>query len=241
MPSNRASRKIQEIKERINRHRSKLEVNGVIFSDPLENDPNLLGCSCNGCAFLLSNNKVAKITVDWDEVRLAQWIYLYQKSENIHPGLPFIDKVVFLEPGFFLIIREELDDIEFIDEFWYDEEIADNAYRLYSRFEEAQLRKEQPWKALFRNYKNDINELYEEVIEQAVHVGPDIVHPDDVNKVMQMQSITKWLLDHKILICDVISDNWGVREDGSVAIRDLGCNNAPILDVSFYLPFPPGI
>jgi hypothetical protein len=241
-PSTRTTRKIREIKDRIDRHRPRLSFEGVDIADPIEEDANLLGCSCNGCAFRLPSGRVAKITVDWDEIRLAQWIRFHQRIGDAHPGLPIIDKVVFLESGFFLIIRENLDDVEFKDEYWYDDEIADGAYTSYSEFESNYIgggRKS--WGSLFRRYGDEVNTLYTEVIDQARHVGPDIIHPDDIDKVEQMHSVTRWLLNHQILICDIISDNWGVRDDGTVVIRDLGCNTAPILDASLYLPYPPSV
>ena len=198
----------------------------------------VLGCSTQGCAYTAGFGRIAKITQDWDEIRLAQWTKLYQAEGGAFKGLPEIYLVKFLEPSLFLIIREDLSDLHFDNQDWFDDNIADKVYEYYRAFVTEHNEGITYTKAFLR-FKQNIKNLFNYVTQRAENADYDDVWADDIDKVYAIQECVEWLLDHNILICDVISDNWGLRADGTVVIRDLGCNTAPIMDASLFLPYPP--
>lgn len=197
-----------------------------------------LGCSTQGCAYLTDLGRAAKITTDWDEIRMGQWLYMAQKEGENHPSLPQVFLVRMLEPGLFLIVREALQDIEFDHPYWFDDVISEGVYHLFSGFS-AEIQDGTPFGEAFGGYTIAVNMLFENVLEKANNAEYDNVWADDIDKAEEIWKSVQWLLDRNILICDILSDNWGARQDGTIVIRDLGCNTAPILDASLFLPYRP--
>lgn len=223
--------KIIELREKVIQYDNRIRQLGVEIVEEL-------GCSTQGCAYLTSDGRAAKITTDWDEIRLGQWLYIAQKEGKNHPSLPKIYLVRMLEPGLFLIVREELSDVEFEHPYWFDDEIAEGAYHLFSGLI-AEVERGTSYGDAFEGYALAISMLFSSIIDKANNAEYEDVWADDIDKAEEIWKSVRWLLDHNILICDIISDNWGVRKDGTIVIRDLGCNNAPILDPSLYLPYRP--
>ena len=230
-PSNDLEIKIAALREKVIQYDNQIRQWGVVIVEEL-------GCSTQGCAYETLDGKAAKITTDWDEIRLGQWLYMAQRSGLQHSSFPEIFLVRMLEPGLFLIVREELKDLEFEHPYWFDDVLSEGIYHLYSGFS-AEVQDGTPYHDAFDGYALAVDMLFENVLEKANNAEYEDVWADDIDKAEEIWKSIQWLLSHNILICDIISDNWGVREDGTIVVRDLGCNTAPILDASLFLPYRP--
>jgi hypothetical protein len=225
------SSKIAALREKVIQYDNQIRRWGVVIVKEL-------GCSTRGCAYQTLDGRAAKITTDWDEIRLGQWLYVAQKSGLRHKSFPDIHLVRMLEPGLFLIVREELEDLEFDHPYWFDDVLSEGVYHLFSGFS-AEVQDGTSYQEAFGGYILAVNMLFENVLEKANNAEYEDVWADDIDKAEEIWKSIQWLLSHNILICDIISDNWGVREDGTIVVRDLGCNTAPILDASLFLPYRP--
>jgi len=230
IPSPR-KRKIDSLRENVLRYSDQIQAMGVEIVEEL-------GCSTQGCAYLTSDGQAAKITTDWDEIRFGQWLYMLQRSGETPKALPSISLVRMLKPGLFIIVREELGDLEFEHPFWFDDVISEGVYHLYQGFV-AEVLGGTPYLTAFDGYVLAVNMFFKDVIDKANDAFYEDVWADDIDKAEEIWKAIQYLLSKRILICDILSENWGVREDGTIVVRDLGCNTAPILDASLYLPYSP--
>lgn len=182
--------------------------------------PKKLGCGTWGCAYRVAPRKVLKITVSSSEAEAAQWIFNGVLSEPFWPRIDKIQKLALPEKfqieeyknfrDFWLIWREELDDVTCDKSNWFD-----NLRELDMEIEKGLKRF--GWNLMV---KDDF------IINTALALmEADPATPRDERLFEQLAEILdSCFRTHKIQIGDMGIDNVGTRkgDPDTLVIRDLG-------------------
>jgi hypothetical protein len=188
-----------------------LEVANMCLDLGLKID-SLLGCGDFGCAFLLENGNVLKLTVSPPEYEIAEYI---SKLKNVHPGIPKIYNLYEFEnchpyeDVVYAIERDEIQDIkwnnlesvkEALD--LLNEKIEDTTY--YQKISEERMAED----GMLTDFLLDI---FQEVK----------LHWEDEVKIEEVADLWEWAFKNKIKLHDSLVENLGVRGD-QIMIRDFG-------------------
>ena len=183
----------------LNRCKSELQVMGIELYE-------MLGCGDYGCAFLLSNGRVAKFTKSKKEADAA---YFILNHPNPHKSLPRVDNVLILEDchkyePLYIILRESLDDLSNVSPEWFSNVMDEFEYLLN-------------FKAMQESLTDD--DIYEKLTDIFdTHKGKE----SDEIQVEELADLFVWNIDNNVWLDDIIEPNWGQRTDGTIVIRDLG-------------------
>lgn len=166
----------------------------------------MIGCGSDGTVFMTTDNRVIKITMSQPE---SNFLRIF--SENEHKSLPIIYNIIRLCKYYTAIVREDLPDVyldavvndwlnQYIDPY-FDTIISDYRNRLDERL---------------------IDRVSTELTDTTMKMIRNTRKPRTRKMIRQMLSLFLWGVERGIYFRDIRLENWGMRKDGAVVLRDLG-------------------
>lgn len=166
-----------------------------------------LGCGAHGYVFLTDGGDALKIQTNGEkaEFRAAKFIAQCAEQdgpETIPETLPIIHCAYeFPEINCTAILREDLDD--------------SSSHPLW----EDLIRYNQWHSYLSNGYRTTAYARLETL--ESKFLGNQVV----IDQVNEFRKLVDWLENKKFWFYDLHNQNWGMRKDGSLVIRDMSCNS----------------